>query len=66
MISITNMMSILIAGIVMGIFYFIMEFDWKYWIYVAIYAGIYIVGFFASVALEIAFMDEMVVELFFR
>ena len=59
------MMSIFIAGIVMGIFYFIMELDWSYWIYVAIYVLIYTFGLFASIALEISFMDTMMVELFF-
>lgn len=65
MISITNTMSILIAGIVMGIFYFIMEYDWSYWIYVGIYTAIYTVGMFISVSIEISLMDSMMLEIFF-
>ncbi len=65
MIGITNMMSILIAGIVMGVFYFIMEYDWSYWIYVGIYTAIYTVGIFISVFIDISLMDSMMVELFF-
>ena len=65
MISITNMMSILIAGIVMGILYFVMDYDWSYWAYVGIYTGIYTVGMFISVFIEISLMDSMMIELFF-
>lgn len=65
MISITNMMSILIAGIVMGILYFVMDYDWSYWVYVGIYTGIYTIGLFISVFIEISIMDSMMIELFF-
>ena len=62
MISITNMASVLIAGIVMGIFYFIMEYDWSYWIYVGIYTGIYAIGTFISAAIEISMINSTLAE----
>ncbi len=65
MISITSASSILLAGIVMGIMYFIMEYDWSYWAYVGIYTGVYTIGLFIEVALEISLMNSFIMEMYF-
>ncbi len=66
MLNMTSIMSILIAGIVMGIMYFIIDFDWKYWAYVGVYTAIYTIGLFISIALEVSLMSETYIDIFFK
>ncbi len=60
-----NIMGVLMAGIVMGVFYFIMENNWSYWAYVGIYVGIYTVGAILSIFIDIAMTDSMMIEFYF-
>lgn len=66
MVSITNVMSIIIAVIVMGIMYFIMDFDWKYWVYVGIYTLIYSIGLFIVVVCDISLLGDISVDVFMK
>lgn len=64
MLSITSFIDILIASSFMGLMYFFIDFDWKYWVYVGIYTAFYTVGMFIGLFIEIMLIPEWYIDVF--